>query len=135
MQGRGFLAAGRRLAAAPTEGDWRGAFILAYYALFLESREALRRWGRILPRQANVHHAVRTLFVFAAEKDLKKIGDALDQLGQLRSKASYEENPRPPFTRAKSVSAVQLATDTIALLDALEADASRRAVAIASLPP
>ncbi len=135
MQGRGFLVAGRRLAAAPTEGDWRGAVMVAYYALFLECREALRRWGKVFPRQANVHHAVRTYFTYATESALKDIGDTLERLGQLRSKASYEESPQPPFAGGTSVRAVRQATDTIARLDAIEADPVRRAAAIASLPP
>lgn len=135
MRGRGFLIPGRRLATAATEGDWRGAAMVAYYALFLEGRAALGRWGSVIGRQANVHHFVRTRFDYATEKDLNRIADALDALGQLRAKASYEETLQPPITSSAAVKAVQRATDMIALLDAIEADPARRAAAITSLPP
>jgi hypothetical protein len=136
MRGRDFLVPASELAAGHTEAHWRGAFVHAYYALLLECRDALARWGRALPPHQNVHSHVRLCFVRAKDADLKRIGLRLEDLVKARNAASYNLLPLPLFASdLKAHLSVQDAADALALLDAIDADPARRAAAIASLPP
>jgi len=136
MQGREFLKPARTLVNQTAEADWRGAAVHAYYALFLECREALVRWGRPVVGWQNVHPTVRLKFTYATAPDLKHLSNYLDNLLDLRTHASYDLRPQSRFSTATDArNAIQTALDGIALLDAIEADARRRAAAIASLPP
>src|SRR5437899_12670360 len=90
MNGRDYLTVARELAAGPTEAHWRTAAGRAYYALMIECRDALRRWGFVPAARDNVHTFVRLRLTFAAYPDLKKIGDALDRLVQWRNYADYQ---------------------------------------------
>lgn len=135
MDGRAFLDPAKDLVGGPTEAYWRAAAVHAYYGLLLECREALARWGRPLPPRESVHSFVRLKLVYASDSDLQTIGDALDHLVQLRNIASYRLSaPKQFASGAAARQAVQMATDALALLDAIEADPARRAAAIASLP-
>jgi hypothetical protein len=136
MRGRAFLALARDLASGKTEAYWRGAVIHAYYALFLECRDALTRWHQPAPPRQTVHSYVRLRFTRAGDPDLKAIGDALDTLVAERNKASYDLSPVPAFASVAVARAMtQEAGDGLALLDAIDADPTRRTAAIASLPP
>ena len=53
MRGREYLELAREILPGGTEKHRRGAAGRAYYALFLEGREALARWG-FLPIPARV---------------------------------------------------------------------------------
>jgi hypothetical protein len=136
MDGREFLPVARELAAGPTEAHWRAAVGRAYYALFLEMREALVRWGVAIPPKQNVHAFVRLKLVYAKDADLKTLGMALDELGMWRNSADYDLRKVPLFNSDKIAwLAVTRAENAVALLDAVEADPTRRAAAVASLPP
>jgi hypothetical protein len=136
MRGRDFLDLARGLAAGPTEPYWRTAAVQAYYALFLECRDALSRWGFPPPPRQNVHAYVRLRFTYASFPDLKILGRSLDHLVNLRNPASYDLRPLSRFQSPQAAQqAVQDAEAQIALLDAIEADPARLAAAIASLPP
>ena len=78
MQGRRFLDLARDVEVGATEVHWRGAAIHAYYALFLECRDALLRWGIPIPRHRNIHAHVRLRFSYARDQDLNRIGSTLD---------------------------------------------------------
>jgi hypothetical protein len=110
--------------------------VCSCYALLLECRDALARWGIPPPSRLQVHGQVRIKLIYASDKDLKKIGHKLEILGQIRNEANYDLTDQPTFdTPADAQDAVQEAADGLALLDAIDGDPARRAVAIASVRP
>jgi hypothetical protein len=137
MQGRAFLHVARDLlSTGNTEAHWRAAVVDTYYALMLECRDALIRWGFPTPPRPGVHAAVRLRFAYGGERDLKTIGKHLDRLVRLRNRASSDLGALPEFASAAEAQlAIQDAADAIALLDAIDADPVRRAAAIASIRP
>jgi hypothetical protein len=131
MQGRAFLDLARETLQGGTEVHWRCAVGRAYYALMLECRDALTRWGIKPPPRLNVHSFVRLRFTFPANADLKSIGAALDHLGQLRTRADYDLSPLPQFASpAAAQTALDAADKALDLLDAIYADPTRRKDAI-----
>jgi hypothetical protein len=136
MRGRDFLAAANQALSGAVEPCWRTACIDAYYALFLECRDALGRWGFIPSRRDAVHAWVRLRFTYATDRDLNQLGDTLDDLGRVRNRASYDLNPSALFASATEARrTIQDANAALVLLDQIDGDATRRAAAIASLPP
>lgn len=134
MDGRAFLDLARELLLGKTEAHWRGAAGRAYYALLLECREALRRWGIALPSGHGIHAFVRLRFSYAADADLKVIGRTLDHLVRLRNFADYELPSSPSFKSSlRAQKAVTESATALALLDAIEADPAHRSAAIAAL--
>jgi len=126
----------RELAIGKTEAHWRGAVIHAYYALLLECRDALARWGFPVPAHQNVHPYVRLRFTYAGDGDLKHIGKTLDILVRLRNQASYDLRVSKRFTSNRDADqAAQDATSTLALLDQIDSDPGRRAAAMVSIKP
>ena len=59
MQGREYLELAREIVQGGSEKHWRGTAGRAYYALFLEARDALARWGFVSARHENAHHFVK----------------------------------------------------------------------------
>src|SRR5947209_8678656 len=97
MHGRAFLIPARSNSRAGAEPYWRDAVVGPYYALFLECRDALVRWGRPMPPKNTVHHSVRSEFLFAGDGDLKSIGSTLGRLGTARNEAHYNLQPSLRF--------------------------------------
>lgn len=136
MQGRAFLEVARQVVAGATEAHWRATVIHAYYALVLECRDALNRWGFPMPPHHAVHSAVRLRFVFATDPDLKRLGYALDKWCAHRNHASYDLRPLRKFANdGLARDAVTKVAAALALLDAIDADPVRRAAAIAAIHP
>lgn len=134
MDGRAFLDVAQRLAHELTESDWRTAAGRAYYALMLESRAALGRWGFHLPPHEQVHKFVRLRFTYAPDPDLKQVGLKLEELGLLRNRVDYAiEKPGPFASASIAAQAVMKARDAIARLDQVDGDAARRAAAITGI--
>jgi hypothetical protein len=133
MRGRAYLNVARNVVTGHTEAHWRAALGRAYYALMLEGREALFRWGFALPPRENVHTFVRMRFDFPANPDLKGIGGVVDKLARLRNQADYNLAPLQVFASPGRVQqAIQEVSDALALLDAIEADPARQTAAIAA---
>lgn len=136
MQGRAFLDVARILVRGTSEAFWRATVIHSYYAMFLECRDALARWGIAIPLRQNVHATVRLRFTYAADADLKKISFTLDHWCKWRNKASYNLASVPGFaTDVRAQNAIAEIAAALAVLDAIEADPVRRAAAIAAFPP
>jgi hypothetical protein len=136
MDGRAFLEVARELASGATEAHWRTAAGRAYYALMLEGRASLQRWGFVATPRENVHTFVRLRFLYAGDPDLKQVGWALDRLSQLRNEADYRPTSSGSFATATQTNlAISDADDAIARLDQIDGDATRRAAAIASIRP
>jgi len=134
MHGRAFLDVAQELAAGTTEAHWRAAMGRAYYALLVEGRDALQRWGFVLPRGEQVHAFVRLRFSYAADAACKKIGAALDRLVRWRNQADYQTAVAGPFTDANRVhQAIDLARDALQELDSIENYPVRRAAVIAAI--
>ena len=132
MQGRAYLDLAREVLPGGSEVHWRGAAGRAYYAL--ECRDALLRWGFTLPPRDNVHPFVRLRFNYAAEPDMKDIGKSLDKLSKLRNQADYDLSALPVFSSAaRAQNAVQEAASALALLDTIDGDPARQAVAITAI--
>jgi hypothetical protein len=136
MRPRAFVDLAKELAAGPTESHWRGAVGRAYYGLMLECRDTLLAWGFTLPPRDKVHAVVRLRMTYSTDNDVKRIGLTLDHLGQLRNRADYDLKTSKYFSsRVSAQQAVQDAVDALALLDGIESNPARRAVAIASIRP
>ena len=134
MDGRAFLDVAERLAQGLTESDWRTSAGRAYYALMLEGRAALGRWGFMLPPHEQVHRFVRLRLTYAPDSDLKQVGRRLEELGLLRNRADYQiEKPGPFASAIGAAQAVLKARDAISRLDQVDGDAARRAAAIAGI--
>lgn len=134
MQGRDWLDLARQIVTGGTEVHWRGAAGRAYYALFLECRDAILRWGFMIPPRENVHAFVRLRFLFPANAELKNIGDVIDRLSRLRNRADYDLGSLPDFTTPVGLLRLRRPVwRAEPLLDAINADPARQAVAIASI--
>ncbi|HEV3117652.1 MAG TPA: hypothetical protein VG099_17395 [Gemmataceae bacterium] len=136
MNGRDYLTVARELAAGATEAHWRTAAGRAYYALMIECRDALRRWGFVPAARDNVHTFVRLRFTFATYPDLKKIGDALDRLVQWRNYGDYQlAVPGVFVSNTCANQAAGICQNALNMLDHIDQDPAIRAAAIATIQP
>src|SRR5262245_52737617 len=123
MRGRVFLDVARQLLPGGTEGHWRSASGRGYYALLIEGRDALQRWGFSIPPRMNVHHFVRQRFSFPADPDLKAIAKVLSHTSQLRNRADYETALSGSFSSNSATTwAIADVGQAIALLEQIDGD-------------
>lgn len=133
MSGRDFLDIARELLAGATPAHRRAASGRAYYALLLEARELLRRWGFAPPPRDRVHSFVRLRFVYTADPSMQKIGIDLDELGQLRNKADYDLADSRFRNDTAATDAIDRTAASIDSIDQIEVDAARRACIVADI--
>src|SRR5947208_8710787 len=117
MPGREFLELARELLALATlPRHWRAVIIHAYYAVLLECRDAMTRWGLPPLARQQVHAQVRLRLLFSSDKQVKQIGLKLERLGQHRNFASYDLRDFSVFsTAADARRELQFAVDALAL--------------------
>jgi hypothetical protein len=131
MQGRAFLELARDVVLGGTEKHWRCTVGRAYYAVVLECRDALARWGYPLPPGESVHRWVRMRFDYPAHADLNFIGTRTGRLARLRNQADCDLSALAAFASdARALDAIQLAANAIDLLDTIEADPARLTTAV-----
>jgi hypothetical protein len=134
MDGRAFLAVAQDLVAYASEAHWRTAAVSAYYALMLEARDRLQDWGLAVPVRQHLHAAVRLSFAYAANPDLKHIGDALDELVRLRNEAHYRLGTPGRFANNQpTVGAITVAQKALAVLSRIHQDPAQQAAAVAAI--
>jgi hypothetical protein len=133
MDGRAFLYIARDLLRGTTPAHWRSAANRAYYALMLEGREALRRWGFVIPKSDRVHPFVRLRFTYSPDAGLKAVGVSLDYMVYLRGHADYDLMSNRFDTDQEAWDSFNRATAGIPVLDAIQADPVRRAAVIADI--
>jgi hypothetical protein len=110
--------------------------IHAYYALLLECRDAMERWGLPPLARLQVHAQVRLRLFYSTESDLQQLGADLEVLGKHRNRANYDLSDDLLFAIPRFAHGdVQRAEAALALLDAIDADPVRRAAASASIRP
>jgi hypothetical protein len=136
MRGREFLELAREQLAGGLPRHHRGAMIHAYYALLLECRDTQDRWGLPPLPPFQIHARVRQRFQNSTVNDLQQIGRDLEDLGRERNQANYDLSDDLLFAvPAFAQTNVQAAANALVLLDAIDADPTRRANAIASIRP
>ena len=97
MRGEEFLkSAELMIRSRPgSEANWRAAVGRAYYAVFLEARDWLRREGVPFPPDVNEHKFVCDTLACANDPEMKWIGRKLHSLRSLRNAADYRLERRP----------------------------------------
>jgi hypothetical protein len=134
MNARAFLDVAQELLRGRTEAHWRSSAGRTYYALLLECRDTLERWGFTTPPRDQVHAFVRLRFVYASDTDMQMIGRALEDLGRLRNRADYQLNPSRPFANPVTADqGIQQARQALVRLDQIDADLQRRSAVIAAI--
>jgi hypothetical protein len=134
MRGRAFLDLAREIIRGGTEKHWRGASGRAYYALMLECRDALIRWGFSPAHGESSHRFVHIRLSIPSDADVRIIIDRFDRLAPLRNKADYDLKTLPEFSsERRAQGALQQAGDVLDLLDALEADQPRLATVVSAI--
>ena len=134
MRGRQFLNVAHPSSQESQEEWWRTAAGRAYHALFLEARAALIRWAIPGIPQFQIHAFIRNRYLYAADLDLRRIGDMLKHLYDLRAQADYEIDVLGPFhSYFASEQAVIDAEDVIDLLDSIDRDPARRSAVVAAI--
>src|SRR4051794_22890522 len=120
MNGRSFLDIARELVLGVTSWPWRTAPGRAYYALFLEVRAAMQRWGFVPLKSENAHAYFRLRLVDATDPDAKNAGLHLERLLDRRLKADYDLRSPLFGTDAVAQHCITRAEAALALLDAID---------------
>jgi hypothetical protein len=132
MNGRKFLDVARAAVEDPSEEWQRTAMGRVYYALFLECRDAIERWGFVASSTYQAHAVVRNRLLATNHADLKYLGRSLDDLFKMRAHPDYDLT-MPPIPTFQIELNIDLAEDGVALLDEIESDPAKRAAVVAAL--
>jgi hypothetical protein len=134
MDGRAFLDSVRHLLTAPSEANWRSAAGPLHCAVLNEARVALERWGFAVPARADLHVFILPYFARVPNRDLVRVADVLTQLHAFRDEADFSLGGPGLFADDYEVNRLLVLAETgIDVLDQLETDVARRAVAIAAI--
>jgi hypothetical protein len=134
MDGRAFLAVARWLVTENDEAWLRTSAGRAYYALFLEARDALSRWGFGPIPEFQVHSSVRQFFERKGMSDLNLIAIRLRELQLLRNGADYHNDELRSFASPYAIEqAIDGAAEAIDVLLQIDSEAGRRDAAIAAI--
>src|SRR6266576_2034348 len=118
MRARAFLDVARQALSGGSDAFWRAAAGRAYYAVMLEARDTLARWGLLPPPRSNFHYFVQSRFNVGPDPAVVQIGATLNRLAGLRTDADYDLSALPKFrTNVAATDAVQKAEAAILLLD------------------
>jgi uncharacterized protein (UPF0332 family) len=118
-----YIALATRLAAGPTEAEWRTAVSRAYYAAFHAARQLLSDLGFTIPRAESAHQYLILRLSNCGEPPIRTAAADLDHLRRLRNRADYDWH-RPfgqPLARPQAATAQQI----IQALDAARTDPIR----------
>jgi hypothetical protein len=117
MNGRDFLPLAIRLAAGPTEADWRTAVDRAYYAAFHAARDLLASLRFAVPQSERAHAYLYVRLYNSGDAQVRQAAVDLHVLRAHRNGADYE--PQRPFRRSWAPNDIQLAGQVIRVLDNL----------------
>lgn len=123
MNWRDFLSLAARLAADPTEADWRTAVSRAYYAAFHVARALLAGLNFTVPRADRAHQYLVFRLSNCGESAAEHAGRDLETLRRLRNRADYDD--APSVTQPQAAAAVRLAEGIIQVLDAARLEPTR----------
>jgi hypothetical protein len=119
MDPREFLDVASDLLSGGRQADWRTAAHCACYAAFHVARDLLEAARFAVPPDHQAH-AYLWLRLSNCGEDGGKVGDGLRDLRRERTRADYDRTG--PFSHQRAVAQVQLALDTVQLLDDLAAN-------------
>jgi uncharacterized protein (UPF0332 family) len=117
MTGHDFLSLASRLAAGPTEADWRSAASRAYYAAFHVARQLLQDLRFRVPHADQAHRHLWLRLSNSGDPQVEQAGAELNVLRRYRNQADYDLNVY--FRQAEADAQLRASEQVIQVLDNL----------------